>query len=713
MSTGVPSLPQLTDDEEEELLAHALALQASNGDGKERLRVFADRNTLRRARPLLWQLAARGLMSPRLLGRMLPVLADDVRHASDAELWGTLTQVPAGLGELTPCLIDDYPIAVDTLFMEAAQRAPAVAAVARLPAHVAAALPLVQRRLGLPCAEPPPALLQQLLAVQLVQAGREQASTVTLAAGGLLEGRMVLGDEVEQLVAFATIFWPAATVERALAAELARKRRKRLQLWAALAAADAAQTDRSGQATLERLRRTPEADTAERDRLARLAAERFHAEGRPLPEELDAALVFACATRGPTPGWRRAIEALRAFPRDRLLRRFDAVVSAGWVANRFSAPVAALCAHPDPARLRHLLEQQTWRIGGGGADTLAVLFEELRKCAPDNTDRAAWLRINVGEAVSYVTEIDPAWDDVFETIHEEEARAFVERLPPERRGKVVMQGLRKDRDPQSSPWAAQLDLLDDASLEAAVQYLAMRRNPRTSAQKVEMGFARAGARVEAPLHAQLTGHRDEAAQTYVDAARISEEAAAAILGGALRTAVVAALHTGDAYLDTLTRRLRVPRQLGELHLPSGRLALVCGDAGTPLAHAVAPGAYPVYGWRYYTSAMSAEATAGVVALAVRFSAEKPTRWERDPGFSCEISLCLMDAARARDDSKAMEAELERAEEACFTCGFTLAGAGPRGARAALVAYIGEVPDNERLYWGLDANGAPVIALCGF
>jgi hypothetical protein len=715
MSTGVPPLPQLTHDEEEELLAHALALQASNGDGKERLRVFADRNTLRRARPLLWQLAARGLMSLRLLGRMLPVLADDVRHASDAELWGTLIQVPAGLGELTPCLIDDYPIAVDSLFMEAARRAPAVAAVARLPAHVAAALPLVRRRLGLTDAEPEPALLQKLLAVQLVQAGREEASTVPLAAGGP-EARMVLGDEVEQLVAFATIFWPAATVERALAAELARKRRKRLQRWAALAAADAAQTDRSAQATLERLRRTPEAETAERDRLARLAAERFHAEGRPLPEELDAALVFACATRGPTPGWRRAIEALRAFPRDRLLRRFDAVVSAGWVANQFSAPVAALCAHPDPARLRHLLEQQTWRIGGGGADSLAVLLKEIRKCAPDNTDRAAWLRANVGDAVPYVTEIDPVWDDVFETTRDEEARAFVERLPPERRGKVVMQGLRKDRDPQSSAWTGQLDLLDDASLEAAVRYLAMRRNPRISAQMVEIGFGRAGARVEAPLRAQLTGHRDEAAETFVDAARISEEAAAAILGGALRTAVVTALHTGDAYLDTLTRRLRVPRKLGELHLPSGRLALVCGagaDAGTPLAHAVAPGAYPVYGWRYYTAGMAAIATAGVVALAVRFSAEKPTRWERDPAFWCEISLCLMDAARARADSKAMEAEIERAEEACFTCGFTLAGAGPRGARAALVAYIGEVPDNERLYWGLDANGAPVIALCGF
>jgi hypothetical protein len=30
-----------------------------------------------------------------------------------------------------------------------------------------------------------------------------------------------------------------------------------------------------------------------------------------------------------------------------------------------------------------------------------------------------------------------------------------------------------------------------------------------------------------------------------------------------------------------------------------------------------------------------------------------------------------------------------------------------------VAYIGEGPDNERLYWGLDAEGAPVIALAGF
>ena len=46
-------------------------------------------------------------------------------------------------------------------------------------------------------------------------------------------------------------------------------------------------------ATLERLRSTPEADTAERDRLARLEVERFHAEGRALPDELDEAIVFA------------------------------------------------------------------------------------------------------------------------------------------------------------------------------------------------------------------------------------------------------------------------------------------------------------------------------------------------------------------------------------------------------------------------------------
>lgn len=90
-----------------------------------------------------------------------------------------------------------------------------------------------------------------------------------------------------------TLFRAAAAVERALTVELARKRRKKLQSWAARAATDAAQKDQSAQATLERLRSTPEADTAERDRLARLEVERFHAEGRALPDELDEAIVFA------------------------------------------------------------------------------------------------------------------------------------------------------------------------------------------------------------------------------------------------------------------------------------------------------------------------------------------------------------------------------------------------------------------------------------
>jgi hypothetical protein len=185
MSTALPALPLLTGSDEEELLTSALALESSKGDGKERLRVFADRNTLRRARPVFWQMASRGLMSPKLLARMLTVLADDVAHADDAELWGVLRETPAGLGDLTPCLFDDYPIAVDTIFMEAVRRAPEVA-VTSLPAHVAAALPLVRTRLGLSSAEPTPELLQKLLAVQLVQAGRVPAEPVTIAANGTL-----------------------------------------------------------------------------------------------------------------------------------------------------------------------------------------------------------------------------------------------------------------------------------------------------------------------------------------------------------------------------------------------------------------------------------------------------------------------------------------------------------------------------------------------
>jgi hypothetical protein len=537
---------------------------------------------------------------------------------------------------------------------------------------------------------------------------------VSIAAQGKL-GSVVIGDEVEQLIAFATLFWPAATVERALAVELSRKRRKQLQTWAARAATDAAQKDRSAQATLERLLRTPPEDTLERDRLARLAAERFHSEGRALPEELDEAIVFACATPGPTPGWRRSIEALRAFPRDRLLRRFDAIVKAEWVENRFSTPVAALCAHPDPARLRHILEQKTWRIGAAGDDALAVLLAALKKCAPDNVESAAWLHANAAEAIPYASEIDPRWDDLFESNSDELVRAFVERLPQERRGPVVLDRLRKQQHPQASGWTGQLDLLDDAAVDEAVTYLAARRDPNISMQRIELAFGRLGARVEAPLLARLSGHRDAAAQSFVDAARISEDAAIAILGGALRTRIVTALHTGDVYLDTLTRGLRVPRHLGDLHLPSGRLAVLCGageGSTTALAHKVAPGAYPVFGWRYAVG-MPSRPTAGVVALAVRFSDAKPVRWERDPAFWCEITVWLMDAMRARADSEALEAQVQRAEEACFTAGFTLVGGGPGGSRAALVAYIGEGPDNERLYWGLDAEGAPVIALAGF
>jgi hypothetical protein len=119
-------------------------------------------------------------------------------------------------------------------------------------------------------------------------------------------------------------------------------------------------------------------------------------------------------------------------------------------------------------------------------------------------------------------------------------------------------------------------------------------------QRIERSFARLGARVEAPLLARLAGHRDPAAQSFVDAARISEDAAIAILGGALRTRIVTALHTGDVYLDTLTRGLRVPRHLGDLHMPSGRLAVLSGageGSTSALAHEVAPGAYPVFGWR--------------------------------------------------------------------------------------------------------------------
>ena len=89
MSTAPPALPRLADPEEGELLASALALESSKGDGKERLRVFVDRNPRRRARPVFWQLASRGLMSPKLLARMLPVLADHapVLGMADGGAW--------------------------------------------------------------------------------------------------------------------------------------------------------------------------------------------------------------------------------------------------------------------------------------------------------------------------------------------------------------------------------------------------------------------------------------------------------------------------------------------------------------------------------------------------------------------------------------------------------------------------------------------------
>ncbi len=163
-----------------ELVALAKKVAAKREYASDSIKYLKSQVTARRAMPLLWTMAANGLLPAKALTAQLPTLAEDVEWASPSELVAVLERVPKTFeaNRNVLWLLDNYPEFVDTLLMHAAWRAPKELAAAKLGPNVARALPFVRRRLGLETEAPDSAQLVELVRHHMDCRARSASATV-------------------------------------------------------------------------------------------------------------------------------------------------------------------------------------------------------------------------------------------------------------------------------------------------------------------------------------------------------------------------------------------------------------------------------------------------------------------------------------------------------------------------------------------------------
>lgn len=661
-------------DEDEARKAAAKLMREKTGKG------YGLVGAARRAMPLLWTMAANGLLPAKALTAQLPTLAEDVEWASPSELVAVLERVPKTFeaNRNVLWLLDNYPEFVDTLLMHAAWRAPKELAAAKLGPNVARALPFVRRRLGLETEAPDSAQLVELVRHHMDCRARS-ASAWFLVDKALV--RLRLHDRLDRLAELASHLAPREDFEPMLIAEASRAgshqhgRGWRIEPYFLQASLEdlpelleasndvygfqcrvlAARQDSSTDllAMLVKINAKVALDGYVKGRiaarLALMAGAALVREGQPVPKKLDAYLQLDAGPDVPEPEGKLYAEALRAFGRERVLALVDAamaekkpkariVAAVGLGAFYDKARFAELCGDPE---IQHYYGASLEPVGVAGIPTILEAFHAITGSDEDFSTRKQREGLRAG--ITYIAlgaeSIDPAWDPLLIPISN--YGLVLKRLPQDRRDAVILATL-KDEMPRK------LDLLalaSDSALDQGVEMLFARRKRFTNDQDgddIESGFTAMGSRGSAALVRHLAGKNDAGAHLIINYSRLDDATVSDLTGGA-----------------------------------------------PPLP------------------------TAGVEAVMLRFAQSAPASWEEAKTtkgkkaihVSNLITFCWLDASAKLDE---LANDAQKTFEDATTDGVVLTDDNQVAA-----VYVGEIATMHKMFWGLGEDGAPVCLVAGF
>lgn len=662
-------------DEDEARKAAAKLMREKTGKG------YGLVGAARRAMPLLWTMAANGLLPAKALTAQLPTLAEDVEWASPSELVAVLERVPKTFeaNRNVLWLLDNYPEFVDTLLMHAAWRAPKELAAAKLGPNVARALPFVRRRLGLETEAPDSAQLVELVRHHMDCRARS-ASAWFLVDKALV--RLRLHDRLDRVAELASHLAPREDFEPMLIAEASRAgshqhgRGWRIEPYFLQASLEdlpelleasndvygfqcrvlAARQDSSTDllAMLVKINAKVALDGYVKGRiaarLALMAGAALVREGQPVPKKLDAYLQLDAGPDVPEPEGKLYAEALRAFGRERVLALVDAamaekkpkariVAAVGLGAFYDKARFAELCGDPE---IQHYYGASLEPVGVAGIPTILEAFHAITGSDEDFSTRKQREGLRAG--ITYIAlgaeSIDPAWDPLLIPISN--YGLVLKRLPQDRRDAVILATL-KDEMPRK------LDLLalaSDSALDQGVEMLVARRKRFTNDQDgddIESGFTAMGSRGSAALVRHLAGKNDAGAHLIINYSRLVDDATVSDLTG------------------------------GAPPLP----------------------------------------TAGVEAVMLRFAQSAPASWEEAKTtkgkkaihVSNLITFCWLDASAKLDE---LANDAQKTFEDATTDGVVLTDDNQVAA-----VYVGEIATMHKMFWGLGEDGAPVCLVAGF
>jgi hypothetical protein len=716
-------------ESDDELLELAVQLETKKS-ASDQLSFLVENLTWRSGWAALWRIAARGLLTPELLAGQLGNLAADVTNASPDEIVGVLSNVPkhwSGAG-IRAWLLEDYPLALDALVMHAAHRAPeAFAALAeKLPANVRRALPFVRRRLGIEAPLRSPELFSSLVKAHVQSTG---SGELWMLRDGVLVPEPL--ERLEQVMELAALVAPGESLEAAIVAAVPSGELPPHEMWRLLPFYASAPAERffsmfertyyypdqilpvlarrqdPPELLFTLLRREQAKDGNILDWLANAIARRLHEIGQPVPRELDAEVTFRSTPRRyEDPAWDVYVNGLRAFPRERLLARVDALLASENEDER-DAAVTGLRAYPDEERLRRVARdaERVRVLGGVGPVAIPFLCEALEEA---EDEQAFLLRYSLTGALVGAPVIEEAWDDLLATESQLFSLVFAS-LPLERRDRWV----RKHLDERAAAIVHFLHLLgDDALGEALGKIVALEKLP-----DLRHALGRLGVRATRPLVRHLTGASPARVLEVVNQSRLPDEVADRLLGNQRpkRLPIVSgSIVDGPRYLSLVSPHLLAARTAAHLKLTGDRIAI--GDYDTEhrrvLDRRVPAGKHPVT-LHYKDGDFSAYPTAGLEAILIRFRDATPTTWveandDEGPALGGdEFSFWLGDEERIAEQPDAAATAIEEAGEDCYTDGLALAelDGDTEDESGALVIYIGECCRTTRAFWGF-ADGDP-------